>query len=198
MAHTIEAARASRFIDEVVVSADSEEYARIAQDWGALAPFLRPAELSSDTAKTIDSVVHALDFCRKQGDRYDILVLLQATSPFRTAEDIDNALECFYDNGSKGLVSVSSCESPPVLIRSMEGNHLTKLLNANSTVRRQDMEKYYVVNGAIYINLIDEITPDTSLNDNPIGYLIARDHAIDIDEPLDFVIAEAIAASMLG
>lgn len=67
---------------------------------------------------------------------------------------------------------------------------MSSLLNGSSTVRRQDMQAYYRVNGSIYVNLVDRLSSDTSLNDNPVGYILPREHSVDIDEPVDFEIAE--------
>lgn len=186
--YTIEAALQSRYIDRVVVSTDSEKIAEVARNAGADVPFLRPAELASDTAKSIDAVLHCIQVC--QGD---IFLLLQPTSPLRTAEDIDAAIETFIAHGEKGLCSVNEIGDHPILTRTMdeEGN-LKPLMGENSTVRRQDMPAFYHVNGAIYINRIDEINRDTSFNDNPVGYVMPRQRSVDIDTAEDLRIAEMI------
>lgn len=185
--YTIEAALQSRYIDRVVVSTDSEKIAEVARAAGADVPFLRPAELASDTAKSIDAVLHCIEFV---GD-YTIFVLLQPTSPLRTAEDIDAAIETFILHGEKGLCSVNEIGDHPILTRTMDGEGvLQPLLNTNSTVRRQDMPVFYHVNGAIYINRIDEINRDTSFNDNPVGYVMPRERSVDIDTVEDLKIAE--------
>lgn len=185
--YTIEAALQSRYIDRVVVSTDSETIAAVARAAGADVPFLRPAELASDTAKSIDAVLHCIEFV---GD-YTIFVLLQPTSPLRTAEDIDAAIEIFIAHGEKGLCSVNEISDHPILTRTMDGDGMLQpLLNTNSTVRRQDMPAFYHVNGAIYINRIDEINRDTSFNDNPVGYVMPRERSVDIDIVEDLKIAE--------
>lgn len=197
MAYSIEAARGSRYVDEVMVSTDSEEYAAIARSWGASVPFLRPAALAGDKAKTIDAVLHVSDEYEQRGEPFDIALLLQPTSPFRTTEDIDGALEFFLERGSRGLVSISRSEVSPLLIRTYHDGVLQNLLAMDSTVRRQDMEDYYRVNGAIYINATDELAPTTSLNDNPIGFIIEEEHGLDIDEPLDFLVAQVVLEDRL-
>ena len=185
--YTIEAALQSRYIDRVVVSTDSEKIAEVARNAGADVPFLRPAELANDTAKSIDAVLHCIEFV---GD-YTIFVLLQPTSPLRTAEDIDAAIETFIAHGEKGLCSVNEIGDHPILTRTMDGDGMLQpLLNTNSTARRQDMPAFYHVNGAIYINRIDEINRDTSFNDNPVGYVMPRERSVDIDTVEDLKIAE--------
>lgn len=191
IAHTVEYAAASGYIDDVVVSTDSEEIANVAKAYGALVPFLRPAALASDTARTIDAVVHAIQTLRTMGRTYDALVLLQPTSPLRTDEDIDRAIEAFYGRGGACLASVSAVSDHPLLIRSIdaEGN-LVHLLDANSTCRRQDMPSFYRINGAIYIFRIDDIDADTSFNDAAIPYVMTEERSVDIDTIGDFEYAE--------
>lgn len=203
IAYTIEAAKCSQYVDTVLVTTDSVEIADVAREYGAYVPFLRPAELASDTAKTIDAVMHAVTWVKEhmdhQGQRdsegvlrdYNILVLLQPTSPLRTAEDIDGALEWYEKKGAIPLASVSQVEQHPILMRSIEENGtVRKLLSCQSTIRRQDMSAYYYVNGSIYINQIQDLTYETSFNDNPLAYIIPPEHSIDIDNEKDLILAE--------
>ncbi len=197
--YTIDAGLKSRYIDTVMVSTDDREIAETAERCGARVPFLRPAELASDTAKTIDAVLHAVETLREAGETYDCLVLLQPTSPLRTAEDIDGAVERFYACGRQGVVSVSEVNDPPILMRTIaetpEGERLIPLLEGSSTCRRQDMPAYYRVNGSVYVNAAETLKRDTSFNDNPVPYRMAKDHAVDIDEPADLALAEFLLES---
>ena len=192
--YSIDAARGSSYIDSVLVSTDDEEIARVARACGAEVPFLRPAELASDTAKTIDAVLHAVETLRDMGEAFDSLVLLQPTSPLRTTAEIDGAIERFYTCGRKAVVSVSEVSDHPMLMRTIEqtddGERLKPLLQVSSTVRRQDMPPFYRVNGSIYVNAVEELSRTTSFNDNPVPYVMAKEHAIDIDEPADLKLAE--------
>ena len=191
IAYTIEAALNSKYIDKVIVSTDNQEIANTAKKFGAEVPFMRPPELADDKAKTIDAVLHALRELNQDGKSYDVLILLQPTSPLRNTEDIDHAIETFFDNGKKGLVSISPVEDSPVLIRSLDSQgKMSRLLNLNSTCRRQDMPEYFRVNGSIYINNVSEINISTSFNDNPIPFIMTREHSLDIDEPKDLILAE--------
>ncbi|MCD8014460.1 MAG: acylneuraminate cytidylyltransferase family protein [Lachnospiraceae bacterium] len=191
IAYSIEAAKHSRYIDDVVVSTDGEAIAGMARLYGADVPFLRPTELASDTSKTIDAVLHAVKFLNEHGRHFDILVLLQPTQPLRTSEDIDMAMEIFFENGEESLVSVTDVDSHPLLIRSVtKDGKLRPLMSQGSTCRRQDMPRYYCVNGAVYINRISELSKDTSFNDNKIPFFMERSHSVDIDEPLDLTYAK--------
>lgn len=191
IAYSIEAAKQSRYIDEILVSTDSEKIANVAKEYGASVPFLRPKELAGDTSKSIDAILHAIGTLKNNKQMFDVLVLLQPTSPLRSTEDIDGALEAFSRNSYKSLVSVSEVNDNPILIRTIdESGKLKRLLNTDSSVRRQDMKKYYRVNGSIYINLISEVDVNTSFNDNIIPYIVPQERAVDIDEMKDLAVAE--------
>lgn len=190
IAYTIEAALKSKYIDYVLVSTDDEQIASVAKKYRAQVPFMRPAELASDTARTLDAILHSINTLKDMGKRFSDLVLLQPTEPLRTSTDIDRAIELYYENNRQSLVSVSEVDDHPILIRTIEGNRLKPLLNVSSTCRRQDMPKYYRVNGCIYINPIEEINESTSFNDNSIPYVMEKNHSVDIDELSDLALAK--------
>ena len=190
ISYTIDAGKNSKYIDYVMVSTDDEEIARVARENRAEVPFMRPVELASDTAKTIDAVLHAIRGLYELGQEFDYLVLLQPTEPLRTSEDVDEAIETYFELGCEALVSVSEVDDHPILVRSIQNKKLKPLLDLSSTIRRQDMPKYYRVNGCIYINAISEINLKTSFNDNSIPYIMEKSHSVDIDELCDLALAE--------
>lgn len=191
IAYTIKAALESNYVDDVIVSTDSQEIADIAIFYGAKIPFLRPAELASDSSKTIDAVLHAIAALHAQGSDYDILLLLQPTTPLRDSNDIDVSIKTFFNNNYRSLVSVSPVTDSPVLIRMIDSdNHLEHLIDCSSTIRRQDMKPYYVVNGCIYINYIADINNATSFNDNESGFIMSTSHSVDIDNYFDLYAAQ--------
>lgn len=191
IAYSIEAALKSQYIDRTIVSTDSGEIAKAAEEFGAEAPFLRPKELADDKSKTLDAVLHAVKKLEDAGERYDVLVLLQPTQPLRRAEDIDQAVEVFFQNNQEGLASVSLVDDHPLLIRSIDGSGILKpLLDCGSTCRRQDMPDYYRINGCIYINRIRDLCTRTSFNDNMVPYVMQKEHSVDIDEMIDLVVAQ--------
>lgn len=191
IAYSIEAARGSNYIDDVIVTTDSSTIAEISVEYGAEVPFLRPKELASDKSKTVDAVVHAINELKKEGREYDCLVLLQATQPLRTCFDIDSAIEEYYERGENALVSVSAVDDNPILIRTIsDKDMLVPLLSLSSTCRRQDMPQYYKVNGCIYINKVSEIDYNTSFNDNKIPYVMPVERSVDIDELKDLEVAK--------
>jgi len=185
IAFTIVAALKSGLFEKVMVSTDSEEIAEVARQYGAWVPFLRYAEFAQDTSKTIDAVISDKSRLEAMGEKFDEFVLLQCTSPFRTAKDIQGAV-ALAEKMHSGVVSISPVEEHPILMRTIDADgKVSKVLNCSSTCRRQDMPPYYRVNGAIYVNFWDELTTDLSLNDNPYGYVMERKDSLDIDTKAD-------------
>lgn len=183
IAYTIEAAKRSAYVDEVIVSTDSEKIKQIAEQYGAWVPFLRPTELARDETPTLDVVLYVINKLKELNHQYEVLLLLQPTSPLRTSEDIDNAIKLFEVNRCKSLAAVCKVSENPILVRTIKENgYLEKILSVQSTVRRQDMPLYYRVNGSIYINLISELSQQLSFNDNEIPYVMKEEHSIDIDD----------------
>ena len=111
IAYTIEAGKQSKYIDDVVVTTDSEKIAEVSKKYGAEIPFMRPAEYAQDKSKTIVAVLHAIKELKRQDKVYDTLVLLQPTQPLRTSEDIDKAIELYFEKSCMSLVSVSEVTS---------------------------------------------------------------------------------------
>lgn len=191
IAYTIDTALSSQYVDSVVVTTDSEKIKSVSEKWGARVPFLRPAEYAADHSTTLDAVLHALKELKAGGEKFDILVLLQPTSPLRTTEDLDGALEKFMEKGYSALAGISPVTDSPVLIRRLtDEGRMEKLLQISSTVRRQDMPAYYRINGSIYINMIEEIDENTSFNDNPVPYVMDEKHAVDVDDLKDLEVVK--------
>lgn len=192
IAYSIEAALKSKYIDKVVVSTDGEEIAKVSKKYGADVPFLRPDYLASDTAKTIDCVIHCVEEVQNMGDMYDYMVLLQPTQPLRESYHIDEAIELMLEQDAEGLVSICKVKEHPILMRTLnEDGSMNNLLSTSSTQRRQDFKEYYRVNGVIYINKINEnLNLNTSLNDNKLPYIMDGKYSVDIDELLDVKIAK--------
>lgn len=189
--YTIEAALSSKYIDAVIVSTDNQEIASVARGMGAQVPFVRPANLATDEARTIDVVLHAVEYLESKKDEYETLVLLQPTQPLRTAFDIDEALEFHFVHGERSLVSVSPVDDHPLLIRTIDAaSNAVRLIDASSTCRRQDMPEFYKVNGCLYINKICSLSGETSFNDNELAFVMEPSHSVDIDEMKDVFLAE--------
>lgn len=192
--YTIDEAKASKYIDKVIVSTEDNEIALVAQNCGAEVPFLRPAELAKDTTRTIDVLINTVDELTKRGFRYDYLVLLQPTQPLRNNFHIDEAIESIIEADRESLVSISEVQEHPILMKTInEFGNMENLLDQRSDVRRQDFKKIYKVNGSIYINkLNDNFNNTISLNDNKLAYIMDKKYDLDIDEPEDLRMFELL------
>lgn len=192
IAYTIEVARKSEIFEDIVVSTDSEKYAEISKEYGAIVPFLREEKLSSDTASSLDVILDVLEKMEKLGKRYETLVLLQPTSPLRTVENLKEAYNLYLKNKANAVVSVCEMEHSPLwsnilpIDNKMDG-FLKKIGNKN----RQQLEKYYRINGAIYIANVEYFKRYKDFYyKNSYAYIMSRENSIDIDEEIDFKIAE--------
>lgn len=194
IAYTIDAGKKSKYIDEIIVSTDSDVIKMIAQKYGAKVPFLRPEELSNDTSKSIDVVMHAIDFYKKNNVSFDYVILLQPTSPLRTFEHLDKAIEKLIESNSTSLVSVCEADENPVLMRSIENEKLKEVISFEGTnLRRQDLPTFYIFNGALYINSNDMlINKKKFVDENTIPYVMDKESSIDIDTMLDARLVELI------
>ncbi len=180
--YTLDTAKASKYIDKIHVSTDAEYIAEVVRDYGIDVPFLRPSELATDKAPTILGLIDSIAKLKSLGFEFDYLLLLQPTQPYREVAHIDLAIEKIISNNLSDLISVSEVNDHPILMRTINENEkLNSLLNINSTVRRQDFSKIYKVNGSIYINKIEDITENLSLNDNVNPFIMDSKYDIDID-----------------
>lgn len=189
---SISAALGSKYVDNIIVSTDSEEIAEIARQNNAEVPFLRPAELSTDTAATIDVLKHALDFYTNQSKYFDFLLLLQATSPLRTSNHIDSAIEMLNEK-TDSVISVCEVEHSPLWCNTLQDNLSMKnfirpeILN----IRSQDLPTYYRINGAIYIAEIKQFYKYNGfLGKNTKAFIMKKEDSVDIDNEFDLKMAE--------
>jgi len=191
--YTIEAAKASKYIDEIHISTDDVEIVSTVNGLGLHINRLRPKHLAQDNSKTIEVMIDVLDYYNKQNIKFDIVVLLQPTQPLRKSFHIDEAIEKYLEFNEESVVSVSLVNEHPILMREInEFGTLLPLLNETSTIRRQDFTPFYIVNGAVYINKVNELTSNTSLNDNLRPYIMDRRYHVDIDTYNDLKMFELL------
>ena len=194
IAWTIEQALNSKYIDRVIVSTDDLEIAEISKKYGAEVPFIRPKELAQDDTPTIDVVFHTLDYFENKGEKFDIVILLQPTSPLRETSDIDRALEMFINNeDALSLVSVKENEHPPFWSLKLESNFLKPLFEEKLFFkRRQELPQSYMPNGAIFIARVDTLKQyKTFYTPKTIAYIMPPEKSIDIDTKFDFLLVES-------
>jgi N-acylneuraminate cytidylyltransferase len=197
LAWTIEEALSSKYLEQVIVSTDSSEIAQIAINYGALVPFLRSKNLATDESPTVDTV---LDLIKKLPN-YDYVVLLQPTSPLRTIEDIDSAIDIMKTAKAKALVSVCESDESPYWMYKMNANNiLSPLVEATESIsRRQDLPKSYTVNGAIYVAHTDYLLKNKSFfGAETLGYVMEKEKSFDIDSADDFKEVEMIIERIYG
>lgn len=192
--YSIEAALKSNIFEDIIVSTDSKRYAEIAEQYGAWVPFLRPDRLSNDTALTNDVVEDILIQLEKIGKKYDFLMILQPTSPLRDEEDIKNALKFFISKKANAIISMCECEHSPLWTKVL-GNDLCLdgFLGNLNTKRRQELDTYYRVNGAIYLYKVEYFLKYKNLYyDKSYAFIMDKNKSIDIDDLYDFTIAEVL------
>ena len=194
LAYSIEAAKESKLFDEIMVSTDSSKYSEIARSFGANVPFLRSEENSSDKASSWDVVLEVLSKYFETSKKFDSVCLLQPTSPLRTANDIVEAYKLLEAKQADAVTSVCEVDHSPLWTMTLPPNlSLEEFKKRDSDTPRQLLEKYYRLNGAIYIRKINYSNKGIQLIDtNEFAYIMPREHSVDIDTELDFVIAKAI------
>jgi CMP-N,N'-diacetyllegionaminic acid synthase len=194
IAYTIEAALGSKGINRVVVSTEDEEIAKVSKEYGAEV-VTRPPELARDDTPSLPVFQHAIGHLQETDDyRPQVIVILQPTSPLRTIEDIDRAIEQFLEARCDSVVSVCEVEHPPYWMYTLEGDRLKPVIKGGEKVtRRQDAAKVYRLNGAVYVTGNDIIMGGSRvLGRDTRAYVMPLERSIDIDTELDFKLAELL------
>lgn len=177
-------------ITDVIVSTDSTKIATVSKKFGANVPFLRPANIAGDRAKSIDVILHAIDFFAKKGKSYDYVVLLQPTSPLRLAKDIKEAINFCLKNKGQSLISAYKTEGIIESIIYTQDNIFAKavLASHNQGVRRQEAKEIFVRNGAIYITAVDYIKRHKKIiSDKPLLFAMPKSRSLNIDSKDDLI-----------
>jgi len=197
---SIEVAKASKFVDQIVVSTDDLEIKEVSEKYGAKVPFLRPEFLSNDTASSFDVIKHAIQFLNIEGKNH-IVVLLQPTSPLRTVEELDQALKLLIERSASGVVSVSEAEHSPLWSNVLPENFIMSdfIRPEVQGKRSQDLPKFYRLNGSIYIYETKKLLERNSIfyDETVFAYETSQNTSIDIDTELDFFIAETLMKHMV-
>lgn len=191
--YSINAAIESNCFDEVMVSTDSERYAKIAKECGASVPFLRSTNNSSDKADSWDVVREVLSKYKELGKEFDTVMLLQPTSPLRMAKDILESFFILKEKNARSVVSVCETEHSPLWCNTLPDNEcLDGFLRPEiiESVGRQSLPTYYRINGAIYLTKVSNDIGTDLYSDTGYAYIMPREKSIDIDTELDFKMAE--------
>jgi CMP-N,N'-diacetyllegionaminic acid synthase len=200
---TIEAGQKSKYIDNLIVSSDDLEISDTAISAGAEVPFVRPLDLSTDQTKTIDVLLHAYNtYTQLVNKNFDLVVLLEPTSPLRRVDDIDNAIEQLVQKTSMtSIVGIARVESqhPSFLLElSEEGAFKPYLEHSPEGIRRQDLSPLYYPEGTIYVSWAKTLFEEkTFYQKKTMGFLMPSWRAIEIDDEYDFIKAEALMTRLI-
>ena len=192
---TIEAALKTQYLDKIVVSSDDDKILDIVHKFKVHA-LKRPVELASDNATSFDTVKHVLDRLKK----YNYVVLLQPTSPLRNEKHIDKAIALLEEKDADAVISVCEINHNPMWINTLNDSLSMQdfLNNRTFNKKNQDSEKYYRLNGAIYICKTDKLIEEKGffLRENIYAFKMDKESSIDIDEQIDFQLAETLLGTM--
>ncbi|MCZ7384091.1 MAG: acylneuraminate cytidylyltransferase family protein [Candidatus Methanoperedens sp.] len=200
IAHMIESALKSRRLNKVIVSTDHDEIARISREYGAEVPFKRPVELAEDVPSELVSQ-HAVDYLIKNENYYpDIAVTMQPTTPFCSPEDIDACIDKLIETDADSVITVREVRERPEWMYRLEGDRtvsLTGILIQGEIGVTQSLQKLYTPNGAVYATKMRVLKEQNLIigRDNR-AVVMPPERSIDIDEPIDFVLAEIMAKEL--
>jgi CMP-N,N'-diacetyllegionaminic acid synthase len=199
--HTIEAAQQSQSVSRIVLTTDDAEIAALGASLGLDTRYQRPSELAQDDTPMAATLTHCLKWARQYYGDCDEFMLLQPTSPLRTAMDIDAAVRLYRESNQQSLLSVNAMSEHPfecVELQSEGWNYLAK--DASGASRRQDYRNaYYYINGAIYITRVESFQRSGKMidEDSVCFYPMNRERSVDIDEPFDLMLAQALLSQSL-
>lgn len=197
IAHAILAAKKSEYTDRIIVSTDDVMIAKAAKRFGAEVPFMRPAELASDTAPTLPVLRHAVAHIEGR-DKFkpDLVVLIQPTNPLINSEDIDGAIEKIVTTKTNSCFTVSEISQRPEWMYHINGKQAKLFLNEDKgpTKRSQDLPRLAIINGTVYVMTYETLMKRGLIRDNASTsiYLMPKERSVDIDDHFDFKIAEAL------
>jgi CMP-N,N'-diacetyllegionaminic acid synthase len=194
MAWSIMAARESDLYDRILLSTDSEQYARIGREYGAETPWLRNSALSGDEVSSSEVIADILIHLQQKGEPYDCFTLLQPTSPLRNAGDLQMAMQLFREKNALSVVGVTLCEHPPQWTGPLpEDLSLDGFITPEFSKPRQQLGEYYRINGAVYIaDCKNYLKTRSFFTGNSYACIMPAIRSVDIDTELDFMLAETI------
>lgn len=196
IAYTIEEALKSKILTRVILSSDDEEIIAVAKGYGVEVPFKRPAELGTDTALGIDVMKHAISLMERiEGSQYDIVVMLQPTSPLRSANDIDNCVRKLIETRADSVISVVPVgEKHPYRMKMIIDDHLVDFMKEPvENLPKQHLPPLYIRNGAVYASRRDVIMIQGSFKGVDCRpYIMPLQRSVNIDDELDALLVEAL------
>lgn len=198
IAWTIEQAKASKYVDRIITSTDDKKIAEISEKYGAIAPFLRPQEFARDDSKGIDVILHAMEWLKINNKPSDLIMCLQPTSPLRTSEDIDNAIELLFSKRAQSIISVCETEHHPYWANILPEDKCMRNFIRKEAINknRQELVPFYRLNGAIFLSYWSYVEKFKGFFGNETyAYVMPAERSIDIDKEFDLKIAEFLLSN---
>jgi CMP-N-acetylneuraminic acid synthetase/predicted dehydrogenase len=197
IAHTIIAAKGSKYVDRVIVSTDSEKYAEISRKYGAETPFIRPAELATDTSSEMLTTLHLIDWIEKNDiEKYDLIVKLEPTSPLRITDDIDRAIEKQDEKNCDSVITITETSTPQDWINTLpeDESMIGFRKKISEGLNRQEMPKYYQLDGLVYVAKWNQIKDKKSWYEAVTSFasITPKERAVDVDSQMDLEVARVL------
>jgi len=185
----------SQYIDDYIISTDSDDIIDIVERYGIEIEFKRPKELAEDKVSRIDVIQHAVDWVQnKRKKKFDIVADLGVATPLKNVNDLDSSIELLVDSNANNVFSVTLCSRNPYynMVEVVNGE-VKKIKNTGKLKDRRDAPKVYDMNDGLNIWKNEILfSHNHQFNENTKIYVMPRERSIDIDEEIDFLIAEAI------
>lgn len=196
--YTITEAKKSKYLSYIVVSTEDVEITNLVEKYG-VDVVKRPDELSADDTPTSHVVQHVIKFLQeKENQNFNIIVILQPTSPLRLVSDIDGAIEMFMKKKCDSVVTVSEVQHPPHWMYTIERDVLVPIIKEKNILRRQDAPKIFQLNGAVFVTSKEYLFKNNLIfSGETRPYIMPIERSVDIDSPLDLKLAELIISSKL-
>lgn len=198
IAYKIIAAQKSKYNKRIIVSTDDREIAKVGMDYGAEVPFIRPNALASDTADSMDVVMHAMEWVAENDlKNYEYVCLLEPSSPFLSYIDLESAIDQMIDKDSDTMVGVKEVTVSSAFIHTLDKNgglsNFYRTVKEMKSVRRQDQEKEYTLNGCIYAAKWKYFMENRLFHSiNSLPYIMPEEKSIEIDSWIDYCFAKCM------
>lgn len=190
ISYTIEAALQANIFDRIIVNTDSKLIADIGLQYGAEVPFLRPSELSTDNASSIDVLIHTVEWFKSRNSIINDIAILQPTSPLRTATHIQGAFSIYESNKADSVISFVKQQHPIFWSKIINNEGKVEDFFTDASSNRQKYRELYLPNGAIYLTKTALLSAKSLYSKNTYAYIMNRNSSVDIDTQEDFEYCE--------
>lgn len=196
-ARAILGSRAYREGGTLLVNTDSRDYAKVANRFGAITPFIRPEQMATDHSPIREAIDYTFNFFERRGEKFDVFALIQATSPFTSSDDLDRAALTLRNGPRiKSVISVTKVDVPPVWCNTLDESLSMKdfLSKEIRQKNRQELPQYYRVTGAVRMARWDDFRANNYdwYFDDSKALIIDQARSLDIDSEDDFCFAEFV------